>query len=690
MMKRSWQIWFGFAAALAVVLAALGWISVTALRLDEAETHMRHQAALEEDVRLALWRMDAQLWSVVSQETARPYFAYSVMYSADRANAWRFDPRENKVAPAPSDVLIPSPLLTQTPPHRKLYFQYQFPANGEPVASPHYTSPQVPGQPWQAQLDPSLLNPAKLAADEDRLSQFRRLVAPETIAAALPPEINPQAPWETSHPVPDPLAANPPADSQRPAASDPFHAPHPPAAARREIPPQTRETGPQTAPQQVAPPPTQPGSQPAFAQQQPVAPPANPPQAQGQVPGNPQVALANRARKSPEQQLELSINEYNTRFQGYQQQLNFENAQNYSSLVPTADDVKTGVMHPVWIGQELLLARWVEVGTIRYLQGVWLNWTSLQQELLSTVTDLFPAASLKPVSLPNRERPERLLSVVPVEFTPGAIPQLEPEGWSPVRTSLLLAWACVLLAALAVAALLSGVMRLSERRASFVSAVTHELRTPLTTFRMYADMLAEGMVPDESRQKKYLGTLRTEADRLGHLVENVLAYARLERGRQRRTPQRASVEELVAQWQPRLADRAARDEMQLQTQLNPAAAGQTLQTDASAVEQILFNLVDNACKYAAGSPRHIHLEVDSAGAFLELRVRDHGPGIARREAKRLFRPFHKSAHDAAHSAPGVGLGLALSRRLARELGGDLCYQPGCASGALFVLTLPLA
>ena len=96
---------------------------------------------------------------------------------------------------------------------------------------------------------------------------------------------------------------------------------------------------------------------------------------------------------------------------------------------------------------------------------------------------------------------------------------------SPIFLSLGIAWACVLLAATAVAGLLAGVMRLSARRASFVSAVTHELRTPLTTFQMYAEMLADGMVPEESKQKEYLATLRAEAGRLIHLVENVLAYA---------------------------------------------------------------------------------------------------------------------------------------------------------------------
>src|SRR5439155_15089133 len=119
----------------------------------------------------------------------------------------------------------------------------------------------------------------------------------------------------------------------------------------------------------------------------------------------------------------------------------------------------------------------------------------------------------------------------PVKLNPGeTIPLDAAEGLTPVRVSLSIAWLCALLAAGAVAALLLGAVRLSERRGAFVSAVTHELRTPLTTFRMYAEMLAGGMVPDEARRRHYLETLRIEADRLSHLVENVLSYARLERG----------------------------------------------------------------------------------------------------------------------------------------------------------------
>src|SRR6185503_14650345 len=107
--------------------------------------------------------------------------------------------------------------------------------------------------------------------------------------------------------------------------------------------------------------------------------------------------------------------------------------------------------------------------------------------------------------------------------------------------------------------------------------------------------------------------------------------------------------------------------------------------------QILFNLVDNACKYAAPSAteRLIHLEAFPDAKAVMLRVRDHGQGISAQAARRLFRPFSKSADEAAHSAPGVGLGLALCRRLSRTMGGDLQFDGRVVGGACFVLRLPL-
>jgi signal transduction histidine kinase len=239
-----------------------------------------------------------------------------------------------------------------------------------------------------------------------------------------------------------------------------------------------------------------------------------------------------------------------------------------------------------------------------------------------------------------------------------------------------------------VAALLWGVVRLSERRAAFVSAVTHELRTPLTTFRLYAEMLAEGMVPDSQRRQEYLLSLRREADRLAHLVENVLSYARLERGRRGGAVGPIALGELVDRAEQRLAAHAEQSGMTLVVEGRESAAGAVVLANPSAVEQVLLNLVDNACKYAAAATdRRIHVALRCGAGEAALVVRDHGAGVPLSARRRIFRSFSKSARDAAETAPGIGLGLTLSRRLARDMGGDLQLDLNVADGACFVFGL---
>jgi signal transduction histidine kinase len=256
-----------------------------------------------------------------------------------------------------------------------------------------------------------------------------------------------------------------------------------------------------------------------------------------------------------------------------------------------------------------------------------------------------------------------------------------------VRLGLAAAWGAAFLGLVGVGSLLLGSVTLSQRRADFVSAVTHELRTPLTTFRLYTEMLQEGIVPVEERPS-YLATLKREADRLGNLVENVLIFSRLEQ-----RPEAARIEsfplaEILARVIPRLEERAAQAGLSLQVATAPeSAARERVHADLASVEQILLNLVDNACKYAPNPAEPmLHLTTATKGHYAIVRLSDHGPGIDPGERRRIFRPFHRSAARAAGSAPGVGLGLALSRRLARRMGGDLRLAVS-GEGASFELWL---
>ena len=346
-------------------------------------------------------------------------------------------------------------------------------------------------------------------------------------------------------------------------------------------------------------------------------------------------------------------------------------------------------MQPIWLNDDLLLVRKVTLrNEIRY-QGSWVKTQQLRAYFETLISDLLPNSRLEPA---GSESDNDALSLVSLPFRLVTNASFQPTmpQWSPLRSSLLLSWLAALISIAAVSLMIKSILRLSERRASFVSAVTHELRTPLTTFKLYSEMLSEGMVKDEVKKKEYLMTMKNEADRLSHLVENVLSYSEIERGSARAIKETLSVESMMERISSRFKDRVREENATFDLQ---NSCGETeLCTDVTAIEQILFNLVDNACKYGLPVEGEGRISISTAierEKDLIIKVADNGRGINQGEKNRLFKPFHKSAFDAANDKPGVGLGLSLCRRTATKLGGSLTLEKNKGQGAVFVLRLPI-
>lgn len=396
-----------------------------------------------------------------------------------------------------------------------------------------------------------------------------------------------------------------------------------------------------------------------------------------------------------DQQAEYSGQEFRQRrAQSLQNSLKLQSEMPQQPTPKDVGDIAQGEMHQHVIGSRLLLVRPVRINQRVWIQGCELDWPVLRKWLLDQVRDVLPEASLELVETASGAELSRAMASIPVRIIPNTVsPQfakiLPP---STVTTTLIAVWSALAVAATAAAILLAGALRLSERRATFVSAVTHELRTPLTTFRLYTEMLAEGRIEDKDKQQAYLTTLRSEAERLSHLVENVLALARLERRRIPMPREPVTVGSILDRTVERLDRRAQQADMTIVVEVPPEVHDAQVLAHPTSVEQILMNLVDNACKYAGSADdRRIHLTASLSDDTVQMRITDHGPGIPLRQARRLFRSFEKSTFEAAATAPGVGLGLAISRRLARAMGksGDLIHQPS-AQGTCMVLTLPRA
>lgn len=250
---------------------------------------------------------------------------------------------------------------------------------------------------------------------------------------------------------------------------------------------------------------------------------------------------------------------------------------------------------------------------------------------------------------------------------------------------------CFVAAILSGGALLLRDARRSEAEAaqktSFVANVSHEFKTPLTTIRLYAELLEQGRVRDERQGDDYLRTIGRETQRLARLVNNVLDFSRLEQGRKKFTRESfdlsAELARLLAAQEPRLVEAG----LTLLREL--PATPLVVSADRDALEQIVLNLLDNACKYAAegGDVTVALLAPASDGPTAEVQVSDRGPGVPPEHRERIFEKFHRVDDTLTAEKSGAGLGLSIARQLARGMGGDLHYRAREGGGARFILTL---
>lgn len=345
-------------------------------------------------------------------------------------------------------------------------------------------------------------------------------------------------------------------------------------------------------------------------------------------------------------------------------------------------------LQPRWQeGRECFLTRRISDHGHVWVQGIWLDWDKLSAYLLESIADILPEATLAPAD--GREESYLTLAGIPAMLNPGNLPAMPANSLRTVWNSIAMAWFCGILALCGVIGFMIGLIRLSERRAVFVSAVTHELRTPLTTFNMYTEMLSSGLVP-KGREMDYVDILKNEAGRLTHLVDNVLSYARVEKNSVSLHPEKIPVPDLAAAVIARISPRLAAAGMDSQLSAVPELQAEAVMADMTAVEQIVYNLADNAAKYARFEGSILKVELEAEKRFLVIRVQDEGKGISDSLKGKLFRPFSRSAEEAAGKQPGVGLGLALSRELARSMGGDLCLEESSVHGCRFALRIPLS
>jgi two-component system phosphate regulon sensor histidine kinase PhoR len=240
--------------------------------------------------------------------------------------------------------------------------------------------------------------------------------------------------------------------------------------------------------------------------------------------------------------------------------------------------------------------------------------------------------------------------------------------------------------------------RLNDLKSEFISNVSHELKTPLSIISMFGEMLANGRTKSPEQAHEYAEIIWRESVRLGRLIDNVLDFAKIERGMDvYEFAEDVDIVEVVARAVELSGRRVAAAEMTITHELPAAGEGNEMplvRLDANAFTLAILNLIDNAIKYAVeGKKIHVSLRRDEDRVVLA--VRDWGPGIDLDEQERIFERFYRARSVRLKPIRGSGIGLALVQHIARAHGGDVTVAStvasagGAGQGSTFSIWLPI-
>jgi len=223
-------------------------------------------------------------------------------------------------------------------------------------------------------------------------------------------------------------------------------------------------------------------------------------------------------------------------------------------------------------------------------------------------------------------------------------------------------------------------INLARQQQDFVSAVSHELKTPLTSIRMYGEMLKEGWA-DEAKRQSYYEYIHDESERLTRMISNVLQLAKITRNEPNFDLKSINVGQLMSSIESKIANQVERAGFTLNFDRDKAADDTEINIDEDCFAQIIINLVDNAIKFSKDAENKT---IDIGNKLMgdrrvQFSVRDHGPGIAKNQMKKIFELFYRTESELTRETVGTGIGLAIVHQLATAMNGKVDVinsQPG--------------
>lgn len=223
-----------------------------------------------------------------------------------------------------------------------------------------------------------------------------------------------------------------------------------------------------------------------------------------------------------------------------------------------------------------------------------------------------------------------------------------------------------------------------KMRQALLSNLSHELRTPLTSILAFVETLEDGAIDDKENNRRFLGTIRRNAEKMHELISDILELSSIESGYVSIEPKDTRVGHIVDEVFAALSSKAAERDIGL---INDIPQDATAYADPMRLEQMLTNLIDNAIKFnrTAGT---VTVGLSESDGLTLISIADTGEGIMSSQIPRIFERFYRIDRGRTRDIGGTGLGLAIVKHLARLHGGQISVVSMLGSGTTFTIELP--
>lgn len=228
--------------------------------------------------------------------------------------------------------------------------------------------------------------------------------------------------------------------------------------------------------------------------------------------------------------------------------------------------------------------------------------------------------------------------------------------------------------------------QVERMRSDFVANASHELRTPLASLTGFIETLQGAAKNDVAAQKNFLNLMKTQADRMARLIDDLLSLSRIEITEHVQPTGTVDLVEVVRRAKDLLSIEARSAECEIRVDMAP-----TLKVvgEEDQLSQVVHNLIENAIKYGRAG-KFIDIEGSAQNGIVSLAVRDYGPGIAAQHVPRLTERFYRVNVQDSRTRGGTGLGLAISKHIINRHRGRLSIESVLGTGSNFSIHLPSA